>query len=124
MVPIPGPGSINRIVQGPAYVWAVLHDDRKDLWRDPPRKRLREEEILRRGGQGTEALRQPGYDVPEIDYEDIDETPEDELEALEERIIDDATTARTIAELRAEIAILEGLEKLALQVRRSGTDRK
>ena len=27
-VPIPGPGRINRIVQGPAYVWAVLHDDR------------------------------------------------------------------------------------------------
>lgn len=28
LVPILGPGSINRIVQGPAYVWAVLHDDR------------------------------------------------------------------------------------------------
>ena len=28
LVPIPGPGRINRIVQGPAYVWAVLHDDR------------------------------------------------------------------------------------------------
>ena len=28
LVPSPGPGRINRIVQGPAYVWAVLHDDR------------------------------------------------------------------------------------------------
>ena len=27
-VPISGPGEINNIVRGPAYVWAVLHDDR------------------------------------------------------------------------------------------------
>jgi len=28
MVPIDGPGVIHRIVRGPAYVWAVLHDQR------------------------------------------------------------------------------------------------
>ena len=28
MVPIEGPGAINDIVRGPAYVWAVLHDPR------------------------------------------------------------------------------------------------
>ena len=28
IVPIDGPGRINRMVQGPAYVWAVLHDAR------------------------------------------------------------------------------------------------
>ena len=28
MVPIDGPGVINNIVRGPAYVWAVLHDNR------------------------------------------------------------------------------------------------
>ena len=28
LVPIDGPGRINRMVQGPAYVWAVLHDGR------------------------------------------------------------------------------------------------
>ena len=27
-VPIDGPGGINSLVQGPAYVWAVLHDPR------------------------------------------------------------------------------------------------
>jgi len=31
MVPIDGPGVINRIVRGPAYVWAVLHDQRISL---------------------------------------------------------------------------------------------
>ena len=28
LVPIEGPGKINSIVRGPAYVWAVLHDRR------------------------------------------------------------------------------------------------
>jgi hypothetical protein len=28
MVPIKGPGVINNIVRGPAYVWAILHDRR------------------------------------------------------------------------------------------------
>jgi len=28
MVPIPNPGAINNIVRGPAYIWAILHDQR------------------------------------------------------------------------------------------------
>ena len=28
MVPISGPGVINRTVRGPAYIWAILHDSR------------------------------------------------------------------------------------------------
>lgn len=31
MVPIDGPGMINEIVRGPAYTWAVLHDQRISL---------------------------------------------------------------------------------------------
>lgn len=27
-VPIGGPGEINQLVRGPAYVWAILHDQR------------------------------------------------------------------------------------------------
>lgn len=27
-VPIDGPGEINNLVRGPAYIWAVLHDHR------------------------------------------------------------------------------------------------
>lgn len=30
-VPIEGPGVINEIVRGPAYVWGVLHDSRISL---------------------------------------------------------------------------------------------
>ncbi len=28
LVPVDGPGAINRTVRGPAYVWGVLHDKR------------------------------------------------------------------------------------------------
>ena len=28
LVPLDGPGIINNLVRGPAYVWAVLHDHR------------------------------------------------------------------------------------------------
>ena len=28
LVPLTGPGKINAIVRGPAYVWAILHDTR------------------------------------------------------------------------------------------------
>ena len=30
-VPCDGPGAINKLVQGPSYVWAVLHDPRMEL---------------------------------------------------------------------------------------------
>ena len=26
--PVDGPGKLNRVIQGPAYVWALLHDPR------------------------------------------------------------------------------------------------
>lgn len=28
LVPFDGPGVVNRLVRGPSYVWAVLHDPR------------------------------------------------------------------------------------------------
>jgi len=28
LVPLSGPGQINSIVRGPAYIWAILHDRR------------------------------------------------------------------------------------------------
>ena len=56
------------------------------------------------------------------DVEDLEEAPDNEVEAAEEEILDQATAARTIAELKAEIATLERLEALALAVRRSGED--
>ena len=58
------------------------------------------------------------------DVEDLDEAPDNEVEAAEEEILDQATAARSILELRAEIQTLNHLEALAATVRRSGTDTK
>jgi hypothetical protein len=58
------------------------------------------------------------------ELDDLDDVPETEVEAVEEQILDQATAARTLAELAAEIATLQGLERQALKVRHGGTDRK
>ena len=58
------------------------------------------------------------------DVEDLEEAPENEVEAAEEEILDQATAAATIAELKIEIATLGRLEALAAEVRRSGQDTK
>ncbi|MGQ0742862.1 MAG: helicase-related protein [Acidimicrobiales bacterium] len=55
---------------------------------------------------------------------DPDDLPEAELEELEEELVDQASAARTIAELEHEAATLAALSELARQVRNSATDRK
>src|SRR5205085_305296 len=58
------------------------------------------------------------------ELEELDDAPDAEVEATEEQVVDQASAARTIAELQTEIILLQRLEELALRVRRSGTDRK
>ena len=62
--------------------------------------------------------------ISDDDLDDLDDAPGAELEETEQRVVDQASAARTIAELEVEIALLARLEDLAHQVRRSGTDRK
>ena len=77
-----------------------------------------------------ENLRNPNPKKPQngyldIDVEDIDEElTAEELEEVEEELVDEATAARTIPELQAEIELLRGLEKQAQEVLKSGVDRK
>jgi hypothetical protein len=85
---------------------------------------VRELELLQRGGGIPTTVVVDAPVLDEEDVEDLEEAPEDEVEAAEEQILDQATAARTIAELKAEIETLKQLEGLALAVRRSGTDRK
>jgi superfamily II DNA/RNA helicase len=79
--------------------------------------RLRELELHRGALVTTPAL-------DEEDLADLEEAPDDELAEKEEEILDQATAARTVEELKAEIATLKRLEELAQKVRRSGQDRK
>ena len=58
------------------------------------------------------------------DMDNIDEFSSDEVENAEEDVLDQATAARTIDELKLEITILKKLESTALSVRKSGSDRK
>ena len=87
-------------------------------------KRLRELELLQRGAAARASSSAPGPLLDAEDVEDLEEAPDDEVEEAEEEILDQATAARTIAELKAEIATLKRLEALALTVRRSGEDTK
>ena len=85
--------------------------------------RLDEERLLKRGHDAASTL-STRTDISSWDEEDIEEAPEDELEDLEDQVIDQATAARTIAELQSEIASLKELEGLARVLRRSGEDTK
>ena len=66
----------------------------------------------RRRHAGADRQRSPTLDAEDV--EDLDDAPDNEVEEAEEQILDQATAARTIAELKAEIATLQRLEALAL----------
>jgi len=65
-------------------------------------------------------LTQTGPRLDLEDFEDLEDAPECEVDAAENEILDQATAARSIAELQAEIGTLTSLEALALDARRSG----
>ncbi|WP_244951266.1 helicase-related protein [Ruania zhangjianzhongii] len=56
--------------------------------------------------------------------DEVDEHTAAEIEEVEEELVDAATSARTVAELDAELAVLAGLIQSAKRVRDLGTDRK
>ncbi len=81
-------------------------------------------EVLQRGGRAAVDFAAAGPEFDPEDAEDLDEAPENEVEAAEAAILDQATAARSIAELKAEIHTLKRLANLAREVRRSGADTK
>ena len=108
-----------RLASSPEAIYQSLRRRRERL-----ESRLRELEVLQRGGQAAPILSAsvPGMDAEDID--DLEDAPDTEVEAAEEEILDQATAARSIAELRIEIATLKELEQAALSVRTSGNDTK
>ena len=107
-----------RLASSPEAIYQSLRRRSERL-----QKRLRELEILQRGAQ-VEAIAAASPVLDADDIEDLEDAPDKEVEAAEEEILDQATAARTIGELNAEIATLARLEALANSVRRSGEDRK
>lgn len=108
-----------RLASSPEAIFQSLRRRRERL-----ESRMRELEVLQRGGQSA-ALVMPGSPSFDLDdLEDLEDAPETEVEAAEETILDQATAARSIAELKMEIATLQELERMALDLCRSGTDAK
>jgi superfamily II DNA or RNA helicase len=107
-----------RLASSPEAIYQSLRRRRERL-----EKKLRELELLQRGAV-AQAIAEQGPTLDQEDVDDLDEAPDNEVAATEEQILDQATAARTIEELKAEIATLQHLESVALTVRRSGDDRK
>lgn len=99
-----------RLASSPEAIYQSLHRriDRLE-------HRLTEEKM---GKRATE------YRNASWDDLDDDDLPSNEQEEMEEKVVDHASAAATIAELEAEISTLKRLEKMANDVRVSGIDRK
>jgi len=108
-----------RLASSPEAIYQSLRRRKERL-----ESRLRELELLQRGRAVGSPLSLSIRELDDDDVEDLEEAPDNEVEKAEEEILDQATAARTITELRAEIETLKRLEDLALGVRRSGTDTK
>jgi len=112
-----------RLASSPEAIYQSLKRRRKRL-----EGRLNEMKTAARGAQLAETLAE--YTVKKtIDLPDNLDDIEEELSAEEyelyaEQVVDQATAARTIPELEAEIAILSDLEEQARSVVQSGGDRK
>lgn len=107
-----------RLASSPEAIYQSLHRRRERL-----EARLRELELLQRGAV-PEAITATVPLLDAEDVEDLEDAPELEIEAAETEILDQATAAQTIDELKAEIGTLKRLEGLAQAVRRDGADRK
>ncbi len=108
-----------RLASSPEAIYQSLCRRRERL-----EKRLREEQLLKRGADARIDLTQDLPLLDDDDLDDLDDAPETEVEAAEERVVDQASAARTIQELQAEIATLKRLEDLAQQLRVSRADKK
>ena len=100
-----------RLASSPEAIYQSLRRRRERL-----ESRLRELEVLHRGGQVVGVLDARAPLLDQEDVEDLDDAPDAELEATEEEVLDQATAARSIEELRIEIETLKRLEALALEV--------
>lgn len=101
-----------RLASSPEAIFQSLKRRKERLER-----RLRQEKL---GNHGQQIQAETLAAIPEDD----DDLDAEDQENLEETLVDEATAARTIAELEQEIVILQRLELKAKAVVASGQDRK
>ena len=107
-----------RLASSPEAIYQSLRRRRERL-----EARQRELEVLQRGAAAS-ALASAGPTLDQEDVADLEDAPDHEVEEAEEQLLDQATAARSLGELTAELATLGRLETLAASIRRSGDDRK
>lgn len=108
-----------RLASSPEAIYSSLRRRRERL-----ESRLNELEILQRGAGVASVMASSVPSFDEEDFEDLEDAPDDEHERTENEVLDQATAAHTIEELKIEIATLKRLESLALAVLRGGQDMK
>lgn len=113
-----------RLASSPEAIYQSLSRRRQRL-----ESRLREAEALLRGGADPRTLLGPELtrlrdEEDLIEVQDSEDWTAEEVEAAENEVLDQATAAATIDELRIEIGMLRELESQADLVRRGGVDRK
>ena len=101
-----------RVASSPEAIYQSLKNRRNRL-----EKRLREDKLQAKGQNLKSAMLD---EIPE----DEDDLNAEEQENLIDKLIDEATAAQTIGELKEEIRILEGLVHKANRLVESRTDRK
>lgn len=99
-----------RLASSPEAIYQSLHRRRERL-----EFRVEEEQ---QGKRVEESM------APDWDDLDDDDLTSDEQDQMEDHMVDQASAAASIAELKAEINTLKHLELLAGKVRASGVDRK
>lgn len=108
-----------RLASSPYAIFQSLKRRRERL-----EAMLRESELVARGNAVRIEFSPQTTSVEFESEDDLDELTGEEQENLEEEIVDQATAARTIAELRTEIETLKQLETLAHKVVVARCDKK
>ena len=108
-----------RLASSPEAIYMSLRRRRERL-----ENTLRELEALQRGGDVEGVLSREASVTDDDNIQNLEELPDNEADRIEGELLDRATAASTIVELKAEIATLRRLEALALEVRQSGSDKK
>ncbi|MDR0663567.1 MAG: DEAD/DEAH box helicase, partial [Spirochaetaceae bacterium] len=108
-----------RLASSPEAIYQSLHRRRERL-----EKKLLELQSSRDIGLNRRSAPDYNRSFTDDDWDDYEEAPEEEINDLEEEFLDEATAAKTIAELEIEIHTLSDLELDAQRLLRSGVDKK
>ena len=108
-----------RLASSPEAIYQSLRRRRERL-----ENTLTELELSQSGSCIGRALEAKGPVLDKDDIDDLEDAPSNEIEESERNLLDRATAASTIIELKAEIATLRNLENMASAIRRNGEDKK